>query len=617
MKSNLLLRRAAVFITALLCYCATVLLLYCASGCATITEVKESSQLQEVPVITDIELQDYVITVKISKPFMYTIYRSSDPYKMVVELLDVNIGTFKNKIVSDKAGITEIVPYQIESPSLMAKLEMLLHTPSIVEPEYKDNALIIKIKEDLPKTLLEEIKEEIEEEESTEESKQEGEETVEEVEVKEKAKTAEIPQIIEGEYTGKKISLDFQDADIVPIFRLLADISGYNIVVSPEVKGRLTMKLINVPWDQALDIILKTFSLGKSVEGNIIRIAPTTVFAKESEDKAKAKEAEIKAEPIETRVFPVSYADVDKIETTLKNSKALSSRGSISTDKRTSSIIVKDVASSMPEIESLIKTLDTPTPQVMIEARIVEAETTSIKDLGIQWGFLWSPPDSRLTVGGIKTAEQTPGGTKALLGRGTFRDYPLIVNFPSAADTSGGGAIGLGYLNASQTFVLDLQLSALESARKGKIISSPKIMTIDNEKATIKQGKKIPVQTVSAEGTQTQFIDMSLELTVTPHMTPDGSISMKIDSKKNEALTETVGGIPVMGTSEATTQVIIKDGETIVIGGIFKTTESESESGVPGLSKIPILGWLFKKERTDITQSELLIFITPRIVEKK
>ncbi|MBI5187559.1 MAG: AMIN domain-containing protein, partial [Nitrospirae bacterium] len=188
-------------------------------GCATISEVKESSQLQEVPVITGIDLQDYVITVKISKPFMYTIYRSSDPYKMVVELPDVNIGTFKNKIVSNRAGITEIVLSQIESPSVMTKLEMLLHTPSIVEPEYKDNTLIIKIKEDLPKTVLEEIKEEIEEEESTEESEQEGEEAVEEVEVKEKVETAEIPQIIEGQYTGKKISLDFQDADIVPIFR--------------------------------------------------------------------------------------------------------------------------------------------------------------------------------------------------------------------------------------------------------------------------------------------------------------------------------------------------------------------------------------------------------------
>src|SRR4030066_322923 len=201
----------------------------------------------------------------------------------------------------------------------------------------------------------------------------------------------ERANVTENKYSGKKISLDFQDADIVPIFRLLADISGDNIVVSPEVKGKLTMKLLNVPWDQALDIILKTFSLGKAVENNIIRIAPHTAFAKESEEAAKAKEAELKVVSLETKIFPISYADVKDIEKAIKDAKMLTSRGSLSTDKRTSSMAVNDIASVFPQIENLLANLDKRTPQVLIEARIVEVSETDASGLGIQWG-IGNPP---------------------------------------------------------------------------------------------------------------------------------------------------------------------------------------------------------------------------------
>src|SRR4030067_622392 len=362
-------------------------------GCATTSGIKESAQPEETPVITGIDLQDNSVTIRVSKPFSYTMYRPDDPYKVVVELLDVNTGAFNMKIISDKAGITEIVPYQVKSPSLLTRLEILLQMPSEAEPEYQDNELKIRLKGGVPKEVLKEdvpqqevrkvaeIKEpepatpepeEIPLPKATDITSISFERVADKLNVLIKGNGSmdpsvfnldnriiiDVPDItvsaplptevvspVQGKYPGKKISLDFQDADIVPIFRLLADISGYNIVVSPEVKGKLTMKLINVPWDQALDIILKTFSLGKTVENNIIRIAPHTAFAKESEEAARAKESELRAVPLETKIFPISYADVKDIEKAIKDARILSPRGNISVDKRTSAVAINDVAS--------------------------------------------------------------------------------------------------------------------------------------------------------------------------------------------------------------------------------------------------------------------------------
>jgi type IV pilus assembly protein PilQ len=299
-------------------------------------------------------------------------------------------------------------------------------------------------------------------------------------------------------------------------------------------------------------------------------------------------------------------ADVDKVKSTIETAKVLTSMGFISTDKRTSSVIIKDVKEKHKEYAALIKSLDQATPQVSIEARLVEVTTSFSKELGIQWGALWKPPDSRMTIGGTGI----PGGT------GFSNAKPLMVNLPASVSSGSGGAIGLGYITASSVFALDLQLSAMESSGQGKIISNPKITTMDNQKATIKQGRKIPYSTTSSEGTKTEFVDANLELTVTPHITPEGTIVMDVDAKKNEAdFAQTSGGVPTIDTKEATTQVLVKDGDTLVIGGIFKTTKSTSDAGVPFFSKIPLLGWLFKKEADTDNTSELLIFITPRVLK--
>jgi len=701
----------------LLLYFMTIVFLGCAT--ATNSSVKKSSEPQEASVITEIDIQDNAVTITVNKPFIYTIYKPGDPYKIIIDLPNVAIGAFNQKIVSQKAGITEIVPSQLNSP-FMARLEMLLQTPSMVEQEYKNNALMVSIKNEPPKEVVRGSKEVSEEKEEKPEQKplpkateitsisfeksadivkvlikgngsmtpnvfpldsrividipdivlntqlpatvvspvqgirsgkhddmirlvldlkektnfdvasigdsivialqrpeketaklttaqMPGEKTEAAVEVKEPKTLAKdkCKRYLEGK---ENINFDFQDQDILPMFRLFADISGCNLFLHPDIKGRCTMKFIDVPWNQALDTILKTFSLGKSIEGNIIRIAPHTVFAKESEEAAKAQEAGIRAEPLATRIFPVSYADVSVIEASVRNSKILTLRGSISVDKRTSTMLVRDVESVFPQVDNLLATLDRPTPQVMIEARIVEVNTSDVKDLGIQWGTFLKGTNTLTSLGGFTG-----------LNKGPFTGENFLVDFPGGASTGSGGGFTFGILNPAKTMGLDLQLSAVEELGKGKVISNPRIMTVDNGKAKILQGKSIPIRKLTTEGTiSTEFKDISLELNVQPHITPDNSISISLEIKKEELdLTlPSIEGVPGTDKKEAKTDVIIKDGETIVIGGIYKTNKFNQTTGIPGLMKIPILGWLFKKYKDEVTTNELLIFITPRIVQK-
>jgi type IV pilus assembly protein PilQ len=704
----------------MLCAC---FMLFATWGCATTSSIKESAQPGETAVVTGIDIKDYSLTIKVNKPFSYTMYRPDDPYKVVVELLDVNTGAFNMKIVSDKAGITEIVPYQVESPSLLTRLEILLPMPSEAEPEYKDNELKIKLKENVPKEVLKEevpqqAVKEVAEIKEPEPATPEPEEiplpkateitgisferaadklnvlfkgngsmepsvfnldnriiidvpdialsaqipaevvspikgirsgkydgktrividlkektdfnietirdsivlslmlpladriTEEKPEVAEAGEEAGIP--VQGKYTGKKISLDFQDADIGPIFRLLADISGYNIVISPEVKGKLTMKLINVPWDQTLDIILKTFSLGKTIEGNIIRIAPYSVFARESDESAKAKDAELRAIPLDTKIFPISYADVTTVDKAIKDAKMLSPRGSISLDKRTSSLTVYDVASVFPQIEKLLVVLDKPTPQVLIETRIVEVSEKDALDLGIQWGISHNPVDAS----GKSIASKPFRGTQSHTG--LFTGDNFIIDLPT---TTKGAGIAFGILDPTRTMGLDLQLSALETMNRSKIISSPKVVTTDNEKAIITQGISRPFRKVDVASGEVsvEFKDILLTSEVTPHITPAGSINMIVYIKKEDIIdVMDIDGneVPITSKVESNTKVLIQDGETLVIGGVLRKTQIESTSGVPGLMKIPILGWLFKNKSTSEENTELMIFITPKVVEK-
>lgn len=715
-----------------LCSMLCTFLILLSYGCATAKNSPAASvPQQEVAEITGIEVQDRSITVTANKPFVYTIYKPGDPYKIVVDLPEVAVGAFNRRIVPNKAGITEIVPSQIQSPSPMARLEVLLQNPSPVGQDYKNNALTVTIKEeamamqetgremktaglyaqaDNPGTSerrgtsgATEISEvsfdtsgdavkvmikgngsmvpnvfpldgrividisgvvmntavptvvspvtgmraaqhedmvrlviDLEEKTSFDVAaigdsivvslKGEGEPAFTTA-AREREETpfaaAEAPMKREPEVfanhrcesyvEGKEnVNFDFQDQDIVPILRLFADISGCNLFVHPDVKGKATMKFRNVPWNQALDTLLKTFSLDKSIEGNIIRVAPLTIFARESEEKIKAQEASVKAESLETRMFPISYADVTVVENAVRSSRILTPRGSVSVDKRTSSMLIKDVPAVFQEVDNLLATLDRPTPQVLIEGRIVEVNTASTFDLGIQWGLAVKTTNTLSSFGGLSGIPSlTPG---------QFTGNNFLVDFPakSAAPLSGSG-FSFGVINPAGTLALDLQLSALETVGNGKVISNPKILTIDNGRAKILQGKSIPVRKLTSEGTvSTEFKDITMELNVTPHITPDGSIAMQIEIKKEELdpTVPSVEGVPGTDKKEANTNVIIRDGETVVIGGMYKIQTNETDSGVPGLMKIPILGWLFRNNLQTQTTNELLIFITPRIVAK-
>jgi type IV pilus assembly protein PilQ len=560
------------------------------------------------------------IRIESSASFDYTMHTPSDPFQVVVELQDTNLGEFNEKILFDRDGVSEITPLTDESSPDIAKLRITLTVPVDVEPVYNENLLILAF--DNPEF------EETADVDSTLSPEEDIEEPAEEEFYEEaEADVGEITEIAETErefltkkYVGEKISIDFQDAELTHVFRLIADISGYNIVVSPDVKGRFSMRLTDVPWDQALDVILRNYNLSKSLEGNIIRVAPTAVLSKEEDEIARAKESQEKAGDLVTKVYSINYASVANVKAAISDAKILTKRGFISIDERTSSVIIKDVDKKHMEYNNLIKALDMPTPQVSIDAKIVEVTTSFQNELGIQWGMLWEPNDENISVG----ANQIPGGTGRTF---NFADSaispvtttPLMVNMPAVGVAPGkGGAIGLGYLTDTQSFALDIQLSAMESSGKGKVISNPKITTSDNQEAKIMQGKKIPYQTVSDSGTKTEFMDALLELIVTPHITPEGTIVMNLEAKKNKAdfAGPQVLGVPTIDIKEIKTQVLIKNNDTLVIGGIFSTDTSEFRDEVPGFAKIPFLGSLFRHNIDKDDAEELLIFITPRIVKK-
>lgn len=404
-------------------------------------------------------------------------------------------------------------------------------------------------------------------------------------------------------FVGRKISLDFQDADIANVIRLIADVSGLNIVMGEDVKGKVTLKLVSVPWDQALEIILKMNNLGQIREGNIIRIATLTNIAKQQDEEAKAKETKLQAEDLITRIVYVNYGKARDLSEPLK--KILSPRGDITIDDRTNSMLVKDIEKNVNQIEGLIKTLDSQTPQVVIEARIVQVAPTFNRSLGIKWGA-----DFRNTSHGNILGISNSGPLDAF-GSPTS---DFAVNLPAASNF---GGIGFTFGRFTQNPLnLDLRLSAGESQGLTRIISTPKVSVLNNQEAKIEQGESIPFSTVSNNGTQTTFVDANLTLLVTPHVSPDGGIIMKVKVSKNAAGETRPGAAgPSILKKEATTNILVKDGETTVIGGIYEVTKTDSVSGIPFLMDVPVLGWFFKTTTKREDTSELLVFLTPRILK--
>ncbi|MEQ9317608.1 MAG: type IV pilus secretin PilQ [Polyangiaceae bacterium] len=427
-------------------------------------------------------------------------------------------------------------------------------------------------------------------------------------------------------YTGRRIDVDLKDADIHNVLRILADAGRVNIVAADNVDGTVTIRLKNVPWDQALDTILQAKKLGMVRRGNIIRVAQMADLNKERELALERRKSELQLAPIETRLIPISYANAGDLQQRAK--EMLSPRGSIAVDERTNVLIARDVGGNLPQIEELSRALDTQTPQVLIEARIVEATSRFQRDVGIQWGgdVSLGPasgtetglafPSSIGIVGGGSDQQTPTAGLSPVANQVPNPNF--AVNLPATVGTGQGGALGLTFGSIDNTVNLAVRLSAAEATGMLRIVSSPRILTLDNHEARINQGTLIPFSQVSAQGVQTVFQEAKLQLLVVPHVTADGSVSMhvKINRDEPDFNQTSARGDPTILKREAETDLLVRDGHTAVIGGIYTRNTGRNLDQIPLLGDIPILGVLFQRRRSSDSRSELVIFLTPRIVNR-
>ncbi|MDE3010975.1 MAG: type IV pilus secretin PilQ [Pseudomonadota bacterium] len=431
-------------------------------------------------------------------------------------------------------------------------------------------------------------------------------------------KTVEDPnKLVQGpnkSYNGDKLSLNFQNVEIRNVLQVIADFTGLNIIASDSVNGSITLRLKDVPWDQALDIILQTRGLTMKREGNVVLISPAEELAAKEKAALEVQNARNDLEPVHTELVQLNYQrgeDILKLITSDKQSM-LSKRGSATVDTRTNTLFLHDTDARIEEIRRLISKIDVPVRQVMIEARIVVAKNTFSRQLGVRLGFAGS------TTKGNNFYSVTPGLVQpqnTTFGPATTNSFTTAiepaVNLPVA---SPAGTIALTLINGSSGNLLSLELSALEADSQGKVVSSPRVITSDKQKATIEQGTEIPYQQNSSSGaTNVAFKPATLSLVVTPRITPDGRVAMDLDIK-NDAVGAQYSGIPSIDTNRISTQLLVDDGETAVLGGIYKINNTISESKVPGLGDLPWVGNLFKSTDREESKSELLIFITPRVL---
>lgn len=438
-------------------------------------------------------------------------------------------------------------------------------------------------------------------------------------------------------YTGKKISLDFQDIEVRRVLQLLADFTGINMVASDSVQGNITLRLKDVPWDQALDIILKTKNLDKRRNGSVIWIAPVAELIKSEEEEAKAIAQSIKLAPIQTEYIQLSYAKVADVLKLLEDSRdpkgaqanrttntdslalesMLSSRGSVVADTRTNTLIINDTAQNIDKVRKMIDLLDVSVKQVMVEARIVRATTDFTKEMGVKWGILSQgvTRNNDLLVGGSDTTlwdlREPDDDGKYTISR------PDNLNVDLGVTAEGASKIAFGLINMSD-FMLDLELSALQSDGYGEVISTPKVLTADKQKAKVASGQEIPYQTTSTAGgtatATTSFKEALLSLDVTPSITPDGKVQMQLNITSDSRGGTAPNGEVILNKNEINTNVLVDNGETVVLGGIFEQSTSNTQTKVPFLGDIPYLGRLFRRDAKTESKQELLIFVTPRIV---
>ena len=439
------------------------------------------------------------------------------------------------------------------------------------------------------------------------------------------------PTIEERTYSGAPLSLEFQDVSVRTILEVLAQHTNTNIVASDSVSGNITLRLINVPWDQALDIILKSKNLDKRVNGNVIWVAPAAELAKQEADELKAQQEKKVLDPLRIEYIRLNYAKAENVRTLIEagratsdrssgNTSLLTDRGTVTIDTRTNTLIVKDTAETISNIRDLISKIDIAVKQVMIEARIVSATDTFSKELGVKWGILsqGAASNRNLLVGGnLSTIDSLKTYTTATNADGTT--YPVYSGLTAANNLSvnlgaanPAGSIAFGLLSISD-LLLDLELSAMQADNKGEVISSPKVLTADKQTAKIMSGTQIPYQEASASGaTSTSFIEAALSLEVTPNITPEGRIGLDLSIENGSPTI--INGATAVSKDSIKTNVVVDDGQTVVLGGVFKNTLGNDVTKIPFLGDLPYVDRFFKRTSKTNNKQELLIFVTPKLV---
>jgi type IV pilus assembly protein PilQ len=420
-------------------------------------------------------------------------------------------------------------------------------------------------------------------------------------------------------YSGEPISVNLKDVDLRDFFRLIHEISGLNIVVDPNVKGSLTIVLDDVPWDQALDIVLRNNDLEKQLDGNVLRIATKDTIKKEAEQDRDLAKAQAEAADVVTTTRVLSYAKSDDMIAVVK--KFLSSRGDVISDSRDNMLIIRDIPSVLPVIDNLLRQLDKKSQQVEIEARVVAANRNFSREIGTELGLSlgWHGTSNFNGISGDPTTGASPTSftppPPIIVGTGgtgtTSAPIPLITNLGASVPTS-----GFQYIFSSPNAAVDFVINAAEDRGVGKLLSKPKVITQNNQKAIVKQGTRIPVQTIINNTISVQYVDAVLELDVTPQITAEGTIFMDVDVK-NDQIDQSiprVEGIPAIDTQEANTKVLINDGGTVVIGGIIVSQQRTDIQQVPVFGSLPVIGNLFKHTTVNSSSQELLFFLTPRIL---
>jgi len=423
-------------------------------------------------------------------------------------------------------------------------------------------------------------------------------------------------------YTGEPISVNLKDVDLKDFFRLIHEISGLNVVLDPNVKGTLTIVLDEVPWDQALDLVLQNNGLDKQLNGNVLRVATRATLKNEAETQRDLEKAQAEAVAPVTVTRVLSYAKATTMTGTLK--KFLSSRGDIFSDDRSNQLIIRDIPSVIPTIDNLIRQLDRKSQQVEIEARVVQASRSFSQDIGVQWGMAGTTTSGRTVFGGPASVGVSPittgtgipqppliGAPTSNQGGSTAPGLPFNVNLGAGVPTS-----GFYFGHRSPNFAVDFFITAAEAKGVGKLLSKPKVITQNNEKATVKQGTKIPIQTTINNTISVQYIDAVLKLEVTPQITAEGTVFMDVlvENTQIDNGIPRVQGIPALDTQSAETKVLVADGGTVVIGGIIITQQQTDITEVPIVGSLPLIGHLFKRTNISVTSQELLFFLTPRII---